>query len=652
MLYTYSIMPLDEEHFDEICADVRDQYERGISSCPMFKLTLVPEGDPVWDKIGPACKVYRRFREALAPDGIKTGILIQASLGHAYAITPNPFRKYLNLDSGNEQFVCCPADEGFLDHFSDVCRQIAAEHPDAIMLDDDFRMGVRPGRGCACSYHMQEFNRRAGTNMTREELYAHIMSHPESDRLTNIFLDTQRDSLVAAATRFREAIDSEDPTIQGINCTSGDACDFVADYCKIFAGKGNPSIVRCANGTYSPLSVRRFSDIMRTAAVRGGKLKNHGVDIVLAETDTVPFNRYAKSARYLHAHYAYSMLEGLKGAKHWITRLSAHEPNSGKAFRDILAKHAKMYEELARISDELSWVGCGSAFIEQSRPRFHNENFRYWHENEWIASNIERMGLPFYYTDKAGKALFVEQTVVADMSDEQIETLFEGSVFVDGDSAHLLCERGYGDRLGVLPTDWDKGPISGEYFADKTDCICSSQKRARVLTPTKEGVRELSYNFKWNDGNKNILAPAVTAYEREAGKLSVVYCGVPKADFKYTEGFAFLNETRKEQFVSLLKEAGALPVYCVGDDEVCLRAGTLADGSLFVSAVMLGYDPMDAMTLYLEKAPKAARLLLPDGTYVPVAFEKVGEDTYVFDARVEPMYPAFMVIESFCGAFT
>ena len=52
-MYTYSIMPLDELHFDEICEDIREQYNKGISSCPMFKMTLVPEGDPVWDKVGP-----------------------------------------------------------------------------------------------------------------------------------------------------------------------------------------------------------------------------------------------------------------------------------------------------------------------------------------------------------------------------------------------------------------------------------------------------------------------------------------------------------------------------------------------------------------------------------------------------------------------
>ncbi len=644
MQHTYSIIPLEEGHFEEVCEDIRDQYKRGISSCPMFKLTLVPEGDPVWDKVGPACKIYRRYREALAPEGIKTGILVQASLGHAYKIVPNPFRKYVNLVNGKEEFVCCPSDENFLDHFCDVLRQIAAEHPDAIMLDDDFRMVIRPGRGCTCAYHMQEFNRRAGTNMTRAELYEHIMSHPDNDPLTKIFLETQRDSLIHAATRFREAIDSVDPTIQGINCTSGDACDFVMHYCKIFAGKGNPSIVRCANGTYAPLTNRRFSDTMRMGAIRMGKLKNHGVDIVLAETDTCPFNRYAKSARYLHTHFAFSMLEGMKGAKHWLTRTSAYEPGSGKAYRDILAEHAGMYDELARLSDELSWVGCGSAFIEQDMPTFHNENFRYWHENEWIAAAIERMGLPFYYTDKKNKALFVEADLVNDMTDEQIETLFEGSVFVDGFSAKALCERGYGDRLGVDVSDWPFTCGFSERFDDAHDCLCTGQKHTHLIEPRK-GTRVISHNTTMQDGERVEISAAVTVYEREGGKLSVVFCGTPKSAFHYTEGFSFLNESRKKQMVALLREAGALPVYYVGDNEVCLRAGTLADGSLLVASVILGVDPMDTLTLNLEKAPKSARMLLPDGTYKNVTFTDLGNGTYDFAVRSEAMYAVFLIIE-------
>lgn len=644
-MYTYSIMPLSDTHFDEICEDVRDQYKRGISTCPLFKMTLVPEGDPVWDKAGPFCALYRRYREELAPYGIKTGILIQASLGHGYTLTPNPFDRYVNLTDGEERFVCCPEDERFLDHFSGVLEQLAAEHPDAIMLDDDFRLVVRPGRGCACPRHMAEFNRRAGTDLTREQLYAHIRSHDGKDRLTRIFLETQRDSLVHAITRFREAIDRVDPSIQGINCTSGDSCDSVVYTSKIFAGKGNPTIVRAANGTYAPLSTRGFSITMRNAAVRGEKLRKHGVDVVLAETDTVPFNRYAKNARYMHAHYTASILERLKGAKHWITRFSAYEPDSGKAFREILARHRGFYERLAELSDELEWVGFGSLFLEQEYSAIESENPRYYHENEWVTSVLERMGLPFYFTDRQKGAVLLENSIVRDMTDAEIESLFEcGSVFADGESAADLVARGFGDRLGVSLAPWDLANVAGETFDQTRNTYCTKQKNHRRIAVENEAVETLSHNFKIDRNECVLLSPAVTVLSRGAGRLSVVYCGSPKANFDYGEGFAFLNETRKKQFAELLKRADALPVYCAGDNEVCLRAGYLRDGTLLCALFVLGFDPMDEITLYLEKTPASVELLLPDGSQTPVPFTPIGDSLYTVHTCAEPMYPVILLI--------
>lgn len=645
-MYTYSVVPLDEAYFDEICNDVIDQYDKGISSCPMFKLTLVPEGDPVWDKIGPACALYRRFKARLSDHGIKTGILVQASLGHGYDITRNPFRRYVNLNDGEDQNVCCPDDEAFLEHFSNVMEQIAAEHPTAIMLDDDFRLIMRPGHGCACSYHMEEFNRRAKTDMTREELYEHLTTHPNSDRLVRTFLELQRDSLIKAATLFREAIDKVDPSIQGINCTSADFCESVVYTSKIFCGKGNPSIVRVANGTYAPLTVRRFSDTMRNFVVRSSKLKNNGVDVILSETDTVPFNRYAKNARYLHSHYTASILDGAKGAKHWITRLSIHEPDSGKEFRNILAKHNGLYERLSALSDEIRWVGCGSMFMEQEYPSYYQDKFRKYHENEWTAAVLERLGIPFYYTDKNKGAAFIEDDIVCDMTDDQIEELFDGgSVFADGDSAEHLCKRGFGYKLGVEALPWKRDFLAGESFDKEMKGLCTKQKNHKELVVTNEKTEVKSYNVSTVEGKRVLVSPAVTCLEREEGRLSVTYCGSPNAKFNYGEGFSFLNETRKKQLVELLKKANALPVYYEGDNEICLRAGYLDDGSLLVSVYCISFDPMETLDLYLERAPKTIEYMLPDGTARAVAFKEIGKDIYSIDVRVEPMYPVIIIVK-------
>ncbi len=644
-MFTYSMMPLDTDHLEHYVRDIKDQYRRGISTCPMFIMTLVPEGTPVWDKVGPMCEKFAKFRDALAPEGIPVGILIQASLGHGYPLTPTPFTKYVGIKDGKTQPVHCPLDKNFISHFKDVVRQLAKEKPAAIMLDDDFRMVMRPSQGCACELHLKELENRTGKKFTRDTLWDHIMANPDDDPITRAFLDTQRDSLVYAATEFRAAIDEIDPTIQGINCTSGDVCDFVVDTCKIFCGEGNPSIVRVPNGTYAPLTTKGFSDIMRRGAVCAKKLKNHGVDHVLAETDTIPFNRYGKNARYLHSQFTASVLEGLEGAKHWITRTASFEPKSGAAFREILAEHRSLYDRLSAIAKEIKWAGANSTFMVQEHHGYHLPNPWEYHPNCWATKVFERLGLPFYFSDERGEATFLEGSIAKDMTDEQIKALFDGSVFMTAEAASDLIDRGYGDLLGVGVEKWDGANISGEVY-DEPSLTSTKQKNAMKLTVTDGRVEELSHCFHRISGKeREILFPAVTAFEREPGKLSVVYCGTPDAQHTYGEGFAFLNETRKRQFVTLLKRAGALPVWCEGDVELCLRAGYLSDERLLCTVFNLGFDPLETLELHLEKAPECINLLDKNGGEIPLSFTCTEGDLYSVNVRVEPMYPVIVIIK-------
>jgi len=642
-MYTYSITPLSEAMFDQIVEDIKYLYDPDISTVPLFKMTLVPEGNPVWDKVGKMCALYRKYKEALAPYGVKTGVLVQASLGHGYDITPNPFTKYVNLTDGKEEFVCCPEDDAFVEHFSNVMKTIAMEHPAAIMLDDDFRMTVRPGRGCACERHMKLFNESTGLNFTREQLYEYVTTHPYADPITLKYLETQRNSLVKAAKAFRAAIDSVDPTIQGINCTSGPETDSVIYTAPEFAGKGNPTIVRVPNGSYAPRYTREISTCMCYAARTAGKLKKNGIDVVLAETDTIPFNRYGKSSRFLHSQYSCSMLEGLMGAKHWITRFYTGEKNSGKAYRDVLAKHAKFYETLSAYCQKIKWVGANSYFVEKMYTDYSQKPYHFF-GNSWVMYALERMGIPFYYSDVNDNTAFLDGDLVKEMTDEQIEELFKGSVFLASDAAKDIIDRGFGKYLGVDITEWDLGTVSAESFDGTPASACTKQKNLKRLIPQNDKVEVISYNYRNSDRKADILAPAVTVLDRD-GKLSVVYCGTPLADFNYMEGFAFLNETRKRQFITLLKRANTLPVYYHGDNEILFRAGYVEDGRLMTFTLDICTDPEEELTLYLEKAPKGAKILNSDGTESDVEWEALGDDIYAFKTRVEPMYPVVLFVE-------
>ena len=48
-LHLYSIVPLDsvDEHLEDICQDIRSQYETGVSNMALAMMTLVNPGDEV-----------------------------------------------------------------------------------------------------------------------------------------------------------------------------------------------------------------------------------------------------------------------------------------------------------------------------------------------------------------------------------------------------------------------------------------------------------------------------------------------------------------------------------------------------------------------------------------------------------------------------
>lgn len=648
MLYTYSVTPLLEDHFEERVADLIDQHKRNISLMPLFSVIIQPEGNPVWKKGGEIARKYRRYKEALDAAGVPSGILLQSTFGHGTAsMSPAPFQFQEPLD-GSYLFAYCPMDEGVLDQLCKEIKIIAAEHPSTLMLDDDVRLLMRPGICCGCPAHMAEYNSRMKKSFTKEELNAYLLSHDQNDPLVQGFVTLMRDTLVHAVTRFREAVDSIDPTIQGVNCTSGDECDSVIFTNPIWCGKGNPTIVRTPNGTYAPLTVKYFSDTMRRAAVCGARLRDNGIQVTLAECDTIPFNRYGKNARYLHSHFTASILEGLKGSKHWITRTSSYEPESGVAFRNILAKHYPFYEKISELADHLTFVGANSAFTEQKWHDFTAKNRWQYHSNYWATKIFERMGLPFYFSNKHYGATFLEHNIGIDLPDEEIQKMFaDGSVFMSAEVAADLEKRGYGELLGAKATifDYEKlGRVAGEAFNEDGSLICQKQKNLMLLTPTSENTEVLSYNYRKEDGTLINVSPAVTKFMREDGKFTVIYCGTPDTEHRYTEGFSFLNATRKKQFISLLSEAGALPIYTPSDNELCLRAGYLDDGRMLAAIFNLGYDPEEETVLYLEKEPKAITHLNENGEEISVDFKKNEDGFYVLAISCEPLYPTVLLI--------
>ena len=644
---TLSIMPLDEAHVDEICADVVDQQRRGISTHAMFMMKFNPVGTPPVNRAEAQCRIYDLFRDRLDRAGARHGVLVQATLGHIVVPEePYPFQPTVSLLTGEESVVtCCPLDPGFRAYLREQMRILGARHPSAVMIDDDVGILYRLTKGCACPYHMAELNRRAGIRMTREELLAHTRGESAEDRrCTELYVQVQHDALIGAVEAMRAGLDESDPSIQGIvsGIYTTSFCEFSGDTAEAFAGKGNPRIVRLNGGPYAKPGTKGFTANFFRAAVLRENVRSRA-DLFLAETDTCPQNRYSTSAAMLHAHFSASILEGASGAKHWITRLgNCWEPSSGRAYREILAKNAGFYRALTGYARDLKPFGCRIPLSRVQDYGFVPERTGD-HLSPWSTCVLERLGLPLFFGNEDGGAVFLDDISADRFDDREIRRFLAGTLILSSGAAQRLTERGFGDYVGVAVSDWDGKVITGEAVLGNR---LPAQFGVRRLTPRQDSIECLSEVIHTNrlTGEAETLFPGVTRFDNPLGGETVVFSGTPDMPFRYHTAFSMLCETRKQQFVEILSRRGNLPLYCPEDGDLYLRTGRLEAGGILAVLFNLSFDVMEDIPLATKLPVRRVRKLCCDGTLCGCAFSWEDGGIRVAETLL-PLTPAVLLLD-------
>ena len=640
-----SMMPMDMEHIDEICEDAKRQQSEGIADFAMMAIYLAPEGTPCSDKAAIYAKQYNTYKKKLDDMGVRNGAFIQSTIGHgAQPEEDFPFEHFQALSDGNVKGSVCPLDENFRKFIKGQMQTIAKEHPPIIMIDDDNGLIYR-GKGCCCPLHMKALEKKIGKSITREQLWEHTQGNSDEDKfITTQFIDTQRDALVGCAKAMREGIDSVDPSIQGIISTAANYCEFTDEIADAFCGSCNPKIVRINNGNYTPQGARYFSVNMLRAATQR-EILGDKINFFLAETDTCPQNRYSTGAQSLHSHLTGTILEGAKGAKHWITRMNAYEPSSGEAYRKILAKNRGFYEKLGELTDVLKPVGCRIPLSSVKDYGFTQRNVLKVVLSGFASCVLERFGIPMYFSKESGGAVFLDDNVVWKYTDEQIIEMLKGPIFLSAKAAMDLEKRGFSKHTGVLVREWN-GKKPSEEVISGSDKRMPVQVGIHKLIPVSKTVKLLSeINHIKNISEKEYLSPAVTSYKNELGGTVFTFCGTPHTEFRYTQAFSFLNETRKTQFIRMLKSVGCIPVYYPGDIDVYMRAGYLPDNSLLCAMFNISLDPMEEVSLVLDKKPSGIKKLMPDGNYSECQFYEKDGVTYIKNEALNILDPKVFIIK-------
>ena len=581
-----NVVPLLIDHADEVCADLKELFNNNAIDSAAFIFTLVPEGNPPFDKAKELVSRFKVFQEKLQGSGMPVGILLQATMGHGWIPSEiTPFQKIVKID-GSSQYTFCPDGKEFRDYVADAVIKCAEAAPDFMMLDDDTRL-ITGRNACFCPLHVARYNNMYSTSYSSEELRR--LAKEDKDvaaKFDAMLLKSMEEYMWI----IRKAIDSVNPDITCNFCQCLYDYQHAPTFTRILAGKGQP-VLRINHGLYmqdSPRNVPAYW-IYNTARQINYAPKDF---TLLCEPDTCPQNRYSTSATFMRTHLTLSLLEGCKGGKLWITRTGVFEPDSGKAYRKALADDGGMMEAISKLT--LTWKGPAIPFTKHPAPMFPVNTL------QWSSWNYAfgRMGLPFSFSDGPveGRLNLLTQEQALSLTDDELKAVLSGKVLMDGSAAIALTKRGYGKYCGFNATEWSGEHVNLERWNGFKIPIPGGAKIAQL--EKIEGVQELStlihkgYAFSKDETN---VGPGSLYFQNELGGTVIataIFYGVQESFNCY----GVFNETRKRQYLEFMSRLTELELYHEGDAEVMLRYALNADGSRIVYIYNAGLDLLEEMT--------------------------------------------------------
>lgn len=617
-LYSLHVMPLLDGYEHELAHDAKSLIDNGICTKIACSMTLVPEGTPVVDKAAILAERYRKFKAAYKGNPDDIGILLQATIGHGWTpASQAPFQKIIR-SNGVEQYRMCPLSSEFRAYLYDQISTLAQLHPDFFMVDDDFRI-YTGHTGCFCPLHISGFSELTGQSYTREELAKAVAAN---DNLAEKFDLYQRKILIETAAVIRQAINSSAPGTPCSYCTCLGDARYADEVSEVLAGKGGQKIIRINNARYLKGDLRTLPERMYQGKFQMTAIASDTV--ILAETDTCPQNRWSTPATLLHAHYTASILEGCRGAKHWITSMSKFQTASGVKYREYLHKYCSFYEELARCVQNSQ----PDFFLSGPMPEkpfllnpFTDSIATQFCMTENFVNNISVLGLPSNFGKNPGCLPVMLGKYEAKLyNEEDLKHFAAAGMIVDGMAAIELTKRGLADLIGVKAEPWHDRQVSCELDNDLFFRSSGLYAKLTPLAPANSRIISKLFARKSQlDKDMEFLAPGLVLTTNNQGGRCAVFASA--AQVSSFANFAWLDLDRKQQLLDVLKYVARRDIpHVPGDQEIYLKALQLQDGNWLFAFFNLAFDPMDDIPFICPEQVSKVKKLTPEGCWQAIEY--------------------------------
>lgn len=391
--------------------------------------------------------------------GVEASINVVCTIGHGDFNQDLrkifPFQFQVDI-SGIESKACaCPLDLRWQKHISSIYQVYASLKPRVIWVDDDFRLHnhLPVHWGCFCPLHLEEFARRTGKYLSREELVKAISksSYPPPEE-RRIWLEILGDTMIHAAAILEKAVHQVSPdTMIGLMTSSPEV------HC--VEGRRWFELLRTLSGSHRPIirpTLGNYSEGDKRYLLHGLTLTLHTAALVPKETmicpevENWPYTVFSKSVKFTWLQIALCQLHGFPDVTLNLCSPGApidEEPRYGEMLKDS----KPFFNAIAELLSQASYTPKGVGLFFHERGAF----FRFI-EGKWGDEAVARrpwdITLPllgFSITYGESEICAISGDSVLALNDEELKNLLKKGLLLDAGAAEAICRRGLSHLIGV-----------------------------------------------------------------------------------------------------------------------------------------------------------------------------------------------------------
>ncbi len=304
---------------------------------------------------------------------------------------------------------------------------------------------------------------------------------------------------------------------------------------------------------------------------------------VTPEVENSPFTNWNKSDSQTWAEMALCMFYGSDGLFLDLFPFCGNRASEEPQIGELLDRSRPGLEWIsARFSKDLKTTGVGIPWREDAQEHVHTDKGQSMDELNASSFGPGHFLLPYGLPVSSGlqEVNAVFGSFAWAFSDNEIDQMLSRGLLLDGDSAEILCRRGFGQYIGIDFKRWvrreeskyslemvvskETGVRDGFYFS--TDRI----ERLSILRPRK-GAREWTTVIT---PERKRLGAGIVAYENKLGGRVVSYAVpnpslLPPSYQRQTVTQKAIEFLSRGKFGSAMVTGGAnlLPIHLVGRDQ-------------------------------------------------------------------------------------